>query len=677
MLGDQAEKPRNPLKTAIKRRKTKTVTFTAPTYVDYSDFEYSSDEDDAEAEYFDQDGQQAQQAAAQQQAGSEPEADDETAKVEPLKPRSQSGDAAKKEVKVQDANGDAAASALAMRRTSEEIFETKSGDGPKKASDGTVRDSFFKDDTVETKKITLTPNLLRDDNAPRVSTESKEVKPRPSLDKLDKESLLGKDDKKKKDKKEKEKKPSAIRNFFSRKGKKEAEGGDDESLGKRSMDTSFESQDRDMEDEEASSPEKPSNGPQRNPSKLQKQQPRTEPSPTRKPALTARTETSGSLATLNEGRVNNVANVPPASMRIVESESPETSPRKTSRDKPPKEEKSTVSKIMGLRQGEPRPPKVTKAKSRSDLDDFDSPDEDEQAAVEAQKPQRPALPGAYPDSYDTTQSMSSGQTEKAAPAATGEDQKRSSESPTPLSPLNSSNPPPLMVDTSSQEEDHSSSRSTPELLDHEDGDMHGKQDSITTSTSTTTSATWNDASLRAFFDSGSDIRDLLVVVYDKTDVEPAGPEHPVAGSLFREQNAKLAEITTVRTPFPPSMVHTFSFFTNIQISNSTTCSATGWRENNDYGAPSKRVLFPLQPRRCLPASSIPELHPERDRLDLYNKPPSTTHYLFQNFFFCQRIYDIVRICSSPFKTFTGSTSMANGLEAQFSKGSAYGRGRNY
>jgi len=562
MLGDQAEKPRNPIKTAIKRRKTKTVTFTAPTYVDYSDFDYSSDEEDAEGEYFEQQERQAQQAGAQQ-ATAEPDAEDETAKVEPLKPRSQQTEAAKAEPKTQETNADATVAALATRRTSEEIFETKSVDGPKKASDGTVRDSFFKDDTVETKKITLTPNLLRDDNAPRVSTESKEVKQRPSLDKLDKESILGKDDKKKKDKKEKEKKPSAIRSFFSRKGKKEADGADDDSLGKRSMDTSFESQDRDAEEEEPAqlSPEKQPTGPQRNPSKLQKQQPRTEPSPTRKSALVQRGEPGTGLAGFApEGRVNNVANVPPASMRIVEADeqgSPESSPKKPSRDSSPKEEKSTVSKIMGLRSqsSEPRPPKVTKAKSRSGLDDFDSLDEEatnEQQAsalAEGQKQlQRPTLPGAYPDSYDTTQSTSSGQTERGAPAAANSAQDRRSESPTQVSPLNSNNPPPLMIDTSSQEEDHSSSRSTPELLDHEDGDMHGKQDSITTSTSTTTSAAWNDTSLRAFFDSGSDIRDLLVVVYDKTDVEPAGPEHPVAGSLFREQNAKLAEITTVRCP---------------------------------------------------------------------------------------------------------------------------------
>src|SRR5208282_3209330 len=39
--------------------------------------------------------------------------------------------------------------------------------GPRKSRNGNVRntDSFFKDDSVETRKITLTPNLLRDDSS--------------------------------------------------------------------------------------------------------------------------------------------------------------------------------------------------------------------------------------------------------------------------------------------------------------------------------------------------------------------------------------------------------------------------------------------------------------------------------------------------------------------------------
>jgi hypothetical protein len=561
----------------MKRRKAKTVTFTAPTYIDYSDFDYSSDEDDLEAEFFAQQQQQQQRQQQQQQAQQEqqqaqqnatqqstadPRVEDETARVEPLKMRSK--EPAKADAKKQDSNGENGSSIKPMSRSSEEIFETRSGDGPKKTSDGTVRDSFFKDDTVETKKITLTPNLLRDDNTPRASSESIQPRPRPSLDKLDKDGLL-KDDKKKKDKKDKDKKPSAIRNFFSRKDKKRNSEDDEDSLGKPSLDVGPDGQDRELEDEPPSPTENKLGGPQRQSSKLQKQQPRTEPSPTRKPTGPTSTQPSGlDLASfLTDAKVNNVDNVPPATMRVTDS-TPDSSLQKPSREKSPKGEKSAISKSIAAwsQSSESRPQKVTKSKSRAELDDFD---EEEEVAPEptrtAPAPEeaqnlrqqaRPNLTSGYGDNYTTSsQSSSSQQTERAAPAAStppGQRKERLSESPVQVSPVNSNNPPPLMVDTSSQEEENSSLRSTPSpvMIEHEDGHMHGKQDSITTSTSATTAnSTWNDTNLRAFFDSGSDIRDLLMVVYDKTDVTPAGPDHPVVGTLFKEQNARLAEITTV------------------------------------------------------------------------------------------------------------------------------------
>lgn len=582
MLGDQAEKTRNPLKSAMKRRKAKTVTFTAPTYVDYSDIDYSTDEEDLEAEALAQQQQQAQQSGSQEASG-EPEIEDETAKVEPLKPKSQQKEVATAEGQLAEANVDAATTstkAAATARTSEEIFETKSGDGPKKTSDGTVRDSFFKDDTVETKKITLTPNLLRDDTGPWSSSDSKELKQRPSLDKLEKDNPQSKDDRKKKDKKEKEKKPGAIRSFFSRKDKKRSIDDDDDSFGKRSME--FNEKEGDQEEPTPVSPTK-SEGPQRHPSKLKKQQPRIEPSLSSKGPATQAKESGMDLASFltNEGKMKSTADVPPASMRVVQPDlddfnsSPESSPKKPTRDRSPESSRKggqsaqpTVSAFRG-QNSSTRPQKVVQAKSRAVLDDSDSdveeitrapapapvrpapvPEDVKRQQQEQQRPaQRPILPGTYPDSYLSAQTTASDKTERAVPVngtPPQQHQERLSESPVHISPVSSNNPPPLMVDTSSQEEDQSSVRSSPELIDREDGDMHGKQDSITTSTSATTAAsTWNDASLRAFFDSGTDIRDLLVVVYDKTDVAPAGPEHPIAGTLFKEQNAKLAEITTV------------------------------------------------------------------------------------------------------------------------------------
>ena len=48
MLGDNAEKTKNPLKKAIRRLNAKTVQFSSPTYVEASDYDYSTDEEDQE-----------------------------------------------------------------------------------------------------------------------------------------------------------------------------------------------------------------------------------------------------------------------------------------------------------------------------------------------------------------------------------------------------------------------------------------------------------------------------------------------------------------------------------------------------------------------------------------------------------------------------------------------------
>lgn len=46
MLGDNLEKPKNPLKKAIRRRNAKQVQFTAPTYYEASDVDYSTEEEE-------------------------------------------------------------------------------------------------------------------------------------------------------------------------------------------------------------------------------------------------------------------------------------------------------------------------------------------------------------------------------------------------------------------------------------------------------------------------------------------------------------------------------------------------------------------------------------------------------------------------------------------------------
>lgn len=537
MLGDQPDKAKNGIRSAMKRRKAKNVQFAAPTYVDYSDFDYSTEEEDAETSVFVQQQQQGQQTQQSQQSTGDTNMDDEAARVEPLKPKSQ----VKAESKRQEANSDADLLTADRGLLGADDAADAKAEGPKKSSDGTVRDSFFKDDTVETKKITLTPNLLRDDTAPRTSGESKEMKQRPSLDKLEKDNVFAKDDKKKgKKEKEKDKKPGGLRGFFSRKDKKAKGDEDDDSFGKRSMDTDAPEKD---EDEEAQpSPEKL--GPQRTPSKLQKQ-PRGDPSPTRKSK-----ENGGEAKSFwSDGRVNNVANVPPTSMRLVEA-SPKGSPQTSPREQQIEQDTPVKSKPT-------KPVKAKAAKSRVELDDFDSDEEiiqaparDEPASEEVTQQQPQSFQNDISDTAAVVQPVLSPPPSRPAPAAPTEtvSPRMVTESPVQESPVSSSNLPQLMADHSSQEEDRVSPVSTPspEPVEHEDADTSGHKTATTPSTAR--SESWDDANLRAFFDSGSDIRDLLMVVYDKNNVDDVGPDHPAAGSLFREQNAKLAEITTVSIP---------------------------------------------------------------------------------------------------------------------------------
>jgi hypothetical protein len=54
--------------------------------------------------------------------------------------------------------------------------------------------------------------------------------------------------------------------------------------------------------------------------------------------------------------------------------------------------------------------------------------------------------------------------------------------------------------------------------------------------------TWSDASLRTYMDDENDIRDLFIIVHDKSNIPPAGTDHPVTGRLFKEESKRLKEM---------------------------------------------------------------------------------------------------------------------------------------
>jgi hypothetical protein len=173
MLGDNPEKSRNPLKKFNKRRKEKTVAFAEPTYFEASEQEYSSEEEDGEEGEYQTNGQvqngqngEAEHEQAQAQAQSQ-------AQAQVTQPAPQEQDlirtldtvALVKEVQAdpepQVEHTDPQVDEI---RSSQDTYDSQNDVVGGRIRKGVVRntDSFFKDDSIETKKINLTPSILRD-----------------------------------------------------------------------------------------------------------------------------------------------------------------------------------------------------------------------------------------------------------------------------------------------------------------------------------------------------------------------------------------------------------------------------------------------------------------------------------------------------------------------------------
>ncbi|RVD80682.1 uncharacterized protein DFL_008576 [Arthrobotrys flagrans] len=219
MLGDNQEKSKNLLKKAIRRRAAKTVQFAPPTYVEASDYDYSSDEEDAEGEYYSNDDEGAAmdedtaQADSKSTNGSAFEEDEITLVDAPdtvEKPKAlEEKPKDKKDEKPQQPASKP--STKSEGRGSDEIFDSKvEGSSEPKPKPAPLRNTdsvLFGDPDSEPRRITLTPKLARDDDItspPGVVP----VKPKTSFDRIGKreEALSppptsGKNEKIKKEKK--------------------------------------------------------------------------------------------------------------------------------------------------------------------------------------------------------------------------------------------------------------------------------------------------------------------------------------------------------------------------------------------------------------------------------------------------------------------------------------------
>lgn len=263
MLGDTIDKTKNPLKKAMKRRTDKRVTFTAPTFVEPSDYEFSSEEEM---------GDDISPPTGGSRSGEDQNAEDadqdEITSVAPLNIKQGKRDGSPE--KNTSSEEDRRRTITDDLRSSDELFDSEckssearqykhtliitSVDGKKQSRNGTVRntDSFFRDESIETRKITLTPNILRDDSSSITSRPSNDRGP--SFELIEKE-LRGDSKLVKAEKPKKEKKPGLLGGLFSRKKEKKSKDGDKN--GKVSGEMSRESPSMDLDEARSSPIEKP------------------------------------------------------------------------------------------------------------------------------------------------------------------------------------------------------------------------------------------------------------------------------------------------------------------------------------------------------------------------------------------------------------------------------------
>ena len=177
---------------------------------------------------------------------------------------------------------------------------------------------------------------------------------------------------------------------------------------------------------------------------------------------------------------------------------------------------------------EPRAEQVRMVTQRMAMDDSDSSSDTEETPTALTKHEEPRSASGTNEAPGERLSESPVQVPSQDPPATN-------------------NPPSLMIDTSSQGDPSTSPvspLSSPELIEApQEGNIREATPASTTQSSTST-PTWSDASLRAYLEDDTDIRDLLVVVHDRSDVKPAQADHPMVKNLFKEENRKLGEISS-------------------------------------------------------------------------------------------------------------------------------------
>lgn len=533
MLSDNAhERTKNPLKKAMRRRNAKTVAFAAPTYVEASDYDYSTDEE-GENGYYTNDEDDGDQAHAN-------ETDTHTE------------GAGKPAVSLADKPKPTLAPELKV--SSDETVKLRQNPTP--SSLRHPDSAVFSDDKAETKKITLTPNLLRDDSIDGPTTS---IKGRGSLDK---DKSVGRDngvtspEPRGKDGKRIKKGGGVLGGLFKRRNKK---GKTDEA---------------DLEDWLHSGN---GQGPGPGPGQGQEKQSSISSRESEDSQIDAKREKGDAQRRqLEQQREHKpaVAAGAPSTIRKVEPEGEKR--EEVSVHGPTAQEKQSLatqrsasgSKPTAVYSPEKRSPSISSHGSeREESFIIDSPtsplgtqsieSELRGAArnISTDNTNNSAKPGYQKGAYQAYQPFRPSGNHSPEQPPTQNPTDRLSESPEQISYHDASDRPDL-IDSSS---DASSSpvESLPEIIERTADSSPTPL--VATGHNGVITRTWSDWSLRTYFDDDNDVRDMLIVVQqDKSGGSIIRKDHPDIGPLFEDASTKLADITKVFFPPGPWVTKSFS-----------------------------------------------------------------------------------------------------------------------
>lgn len=561
MLGDTPQQSKNPLIKAMRRRNAKMVQFTAPTYFEPPENEWS-DEEGAED---DGDITTAERQNVTAQGDERPEA--VVSESEALEESQSAAQAQRLSDQIEPVEATTQEPVLATdpEKSSEESLE-------RRTRNGTIRntDSFFKDDTVEPRKISLTPNLLRDASNGNQHADSKDSSaasaPDMTFDTLDRSNSTASNSSKDGKSSKKDKKPGMLSGLFKRKDKKikvdEAIGG--VVLKEGASDVPLSPSTPPATDslvETAISPTSPTSSTRKTgPNKLAKPPPASLVANGIATGAVRSTLTSSSSNTSLNGQRDAQQNLAHATIESASATSagPPADSKQALQIQIPNEddEQKSGARIRSpltslVASDQPKKEKLKKAKTRMELDVDSSPETEEgpqgpfnssTSAFVGPSPGRPApsAPLAISEEQDSNRS-----------AQLHDEQQRAK---------HSADVQPRMTHSASSGE--SDEPHTPVMHQSRGAFGDGPEgSSLTTSTpagsvgtpDTSTPATtadsdryardsWDGAALRTYLDGNStnDVKDMLVIINDHTGVVPVSHDHPVMAELgLLEQQRKL------------------------------------------------------------------------------------------------------------------------------------------